>query len=410
MPLAIAIAGAGMAGLTAATLLLRHGHRLDVFDQSPAPAPVGSGLVLQPVGLAVLDHLGVMADIEALGTPIRRLFGRALPNEQIVLDARYGPAGSDAHGIGIHRASLFQTLLDALKAQGGGVSHGCDIRACRSGEGGEYLELADGRERGPYDLVINALGTRSPLSPRFGADLPFGALWTNLPAPKEDWYSPDTLEQRYERASTMVGMLPIGRLPGADTQLSAFFWSLKQSVYDDWRRSPLHEWKEEVLRVWPALEASLSQITDHDQLVMARYRHGTLMSPVSNRLVHIGDAWHSTSPQLGQGANMALLDAAALSLAIGDRRNIDQALGDFVRTRQLHIWLYQAISRVFTPFYQSDSHVIAWGRDQILSPVSRLPPVQWLLSGMVGGKLAAPLRSMGLPAHPHIRKWGGGED
>ena len=53
----IAIAGAGVAGLAAAILLRRQGHCVTIFEQFEKPAPVGSGLVIQPVGLAVLDEL-----------------------------------------------------------------------------------------------------------------------------------------------------------------------------------------------------------------------------------------------------------------------------------------------------------------------------------------------------------------
>lgn len=40
----------------------------------------------------------------------------------------------------------------------------------------------------------------------------------------------------------------------------------------------------------------------------------------------IGDAAHSPSPQLGQGANMALLDAAALNCALIGTDRVDIAL------------------------------------------------------------------------------------
>ena len=55
----IAIAGAGIGGLAAATLLARAGHSVRVFDQFDAPKPIGSGLMLQKTGLAVLAQLGL---------------------------------------------------------------------------------------------------------------------------------------------------------------------------------------------------------------------------------------------------------------------------------------------------------------------------------------------------------------
>ena len=85
-PLDIAIAGCGIAGLAAAALLARAGHRIVVFDKLEAPAPLGSGLILQPVGLAVLDEIGVGVEMRALGARIERLYGRVRPSDRMVLD------------------------------------------------------------------------------------------------------------------------------------------------------------------------------------------------------------------------------------------------------------------------------------------------------------------------------------
>ncbi len=52
-PLNIAVAGAGIGGLSAAIALHLSGHTIQVFDQFEVPEPVGSGLVVQPVGVPV---------------------------------------------------------------------------------------------------------------------------------------------------------------------------------------------------------------------------------------------------------------------------------------------------------------------------------------------------------------------
>ncbi|WP_218780093.1 FAD-dependent monooxygenase, partial [Cellulomonas iranensis] len=64
---------------------------------------------------------------------------------------------------------------------------------------------------------------------------------------------------------------------------------------------------------WPQIAPFLGTIRDNAQMTQARYSHGTLRRPWTPGLVHIGDAAHRASPQLGQGANMALLDALALA-------------------------------------------------------------------------------------------------
>ena len=84
----IAIAGCGIAGLACAALLARDGEQVTVFDRLEKPQPLGSGLILQPVGLAVLDQIGVGVRLRELGAPVRRLFGRVCPSNRVVLDVR----------------------------------------------------------------------------------------------------------------------------------------------------------------------------------------------------------------------------------------------------------------------------------------------------------------------------------
>jgi 2-polyprenyl-6-methoxyphenol hydroxylase-like FAD-dependent oxidoreductase len=146
----------------------------------------------------------------------------------------------------------------------------------------------------------------------------------------------------------------------------------------------------------PETELLLEQITCHDQLTFARYDHRTHSPVVRERLVHIGDSWHAASPQLGQGANMALLDAYALAYALRDHPDIDVALKAYVKMRRGHVRLFQAMSWMFTPVYQSESVVLAWLRDWLAAPLSRIPPAPQILAGMVSGAIGRPLKRLGL--------------
>jgi len=136
---------------------------------------------------------------------------------------------------------------------------------------------------------------------------------------------------------------------------------------------------------------------DHDQLTFARYQHRTHPNPVSGpRLVHIGDAWHAASPQLGQGANMALLDAFALFKALDAKEDIADSLLAFKHMRQTHVRIYQLMTWLFTPVYQGDSRVLPLIRDWLASPLSRIWPAPQFLAGMVSGAIGAPLGKVGL--------------
>ncbi len=386
-PYEIAIAGCGVAGLAAATLLRQRGARVVIFDQWEAPKPVGSGIILQPVGMAVLDAMGAGTAMRALGAPITRLYGKS--GARVVLDVRYSALSRDApSGLGVHRGALFQVLLDAARAAGAEIESGRSVESAHAGR----LRFADGRESARFDLVIDALGARSPLSGEAPQPLPFGALWASL-----DWvdgFDAAALEQRYEAARKMVGVMPIGRLAPDAPRQAAFFWSLKHGDRAGWGARDLADWKAEVLALWPAVAPLLAQIRGHDDLVFAAYAHRTRRAPLSRDCVHVGDSWHCTSPQLGQGANMALLDAFALAHALEAQSDLALALGEYERLRLWHIRLYQFASWAFTPAYQSDSAAFAWARDRLMAPLSRVWPAPQILAALVAGQIGAPLAAI----------------
>lgn len=393
----IAIAGCGPAGLAAALLLHRQGHRVTLLDRFAQPQPIGSGLMIQPSGLAVLDALGLAPDILVHGAPIRALYGLNHQGD-IALDARYADLGiPGACGIGIHRGSLFTLLYRAVVAEAIAIETGFAVERSDLAGNGRTLSSSDGQTTRPFDLVVDALGTSSPLTPRCGDWLAFGALWATLDWPAEARFDPGVLEQRYTHAAQMAGVLPTGiRVNGAQRELS-FFWSLRASDFEPWRDAGLDAWKAQVCALWPECEGLLGQIVAPERLTFARYAHRRVPEPVGERLINIGDAWHSASPQLGQGANMALLDAFALARGIANGDAIQDGLHRAVGLRSRHVKLYQALTRAATPLYQSDSVWHALLRDFLLTPMGRIPPGPGIQARLVSGLVGDPLGRLGLP-------------
>ncbi|MFT5159161.1 MAG: 2-polyprenyl-6-methoxyphenol hydroxylase-like FAD-dependent oxidoreductase [Paracoccaceae bacterium] len=299
----IAIAGCGIGGLALAALLAKQNHSVIIFDQFEQPEPVGSGLVIQPVGQAVLAATGALQQAQCFGNPINRLKGRTAPNNRRVLDVSYGKYQA---GLAIHRASLFETLLSAAKSAGIKLCSNAQVIQSDLVEGGRNLQFKNRAMEGPFDLVVDATGAKSPLSPLINRKLPFGALWATVDWPHETKLPKNHLTQKYRAASIMAGVLPIGTLPNDTNPKAAIFWSLPNADFPAWRAAPLNEWKNAAQAHWLEFAPFLDQIRQHDDFTMATYSHGTLRIPIGNRLVHIGDAAHTASPQLGQGANMAL--------------------------------------------------------------------------------------------------------
>lgn len=393
----IAIAGCGVCGLAAALLLARAGERVVLFERFGAPRPIGSGLMIQPTGLAVLAQLGLADRVRREGAQVNRLFGKA--GSRVVLDVSYAAmAHGGRFGIGIHRASLFAALHDAVAAQDIEIRTGHTVTGSRIEGRKRALLFQDGGISEGFDLVVDGLGTRSALAPPAGYELTYGALWASLDWPDNCSLDAHTLSQRYRRSSKMAGILPLG-VGGGTAKRAAFFWSLKVSDLAIWRVAGLDLWKREVLTLWPECAPFLAQIVDPGQLTFARYAHRTLSKPAEERLIHIGDAWHSASPQLGQGANMALLDAWALATGLSRHRAIAPALAETIALRRRHVQLYQWLTWLFTPVYQSDSRVLPFVRDRLVGPLSKLWPATAIQAALVSGLIGGPLGRLRLEEH-----------
>jgi len=293
---------------------------------------------------------------------------------------------------------LFDVLFETVKRARIPVVCGWEVANSELHDGARILISRDGARSEAFDFVVDAIGMRSTLTEPCGRHLAYGALWATVDWPDGAEFSESALEQRYCAANIMAGLMPTGRLKPSGTKLATFFWSLRADQLEAWRRSGLGSWKQQVLEIWPALEPVLSQITLQDQLTFAHYLHRTLPSPAEERLIHLGDSWHSTSPQLGQGANMALLDAYALSMALELEAALPKALAKAAQLRRRHVRLYQALSLALTPFYQSDSRVLPAIRELLVPHVARLWPATWIQAAMVSGLLGDPLARLGLEA------------
>ena len=68
----VAIAGAGIAGLTAAIALAERGFEADVYERAPALREIGAGIQLSPNAMAVLDRLEVTGHLQGQALRARR--------------------------------------------------------------------------------------------------------------------------------------------------------------------------------------------------------------------------------------------------------------------------------------------------------------------------------------------------
>jgi 2-polyprenyl-6-methoxyphenol hydroxylase-like FAD-dependent oxidoreductase len=376
----IAIAGAGIGGLSSGVLLARLGHRVTVFERFETSKPVGSGLMIQPTGLAALDVLDAREPLERLGARLTRLHGSTIKGTTI-FDVAYEDLSPGLYALGVHRGALHHVLWDAFVHCGARLEGGQVItHASPCADGGVSVTGDNGKAIGSFDLLIDCTGARSALRPlvdsRAAKPFAYGALWASAPATTVNLHA---LTQRYVRASTMIGHLPMGRLTPDGPDLAAFFWSLKTHDIPAWRQR-FDNWRDDVVTLWPEMEPIIVGFSSPDDLLTAQYIHFTARTPYKGAMVLVGDSAHATSPQLGQGANNALLDACALAAGLAEGRTVEDGLALYAKARRPHVRFYQLASALMTPIFQGDSHILPWGRDLIFN---RLKIVPWLRKEMV---------------------------
>ncbi len=404
-PLDVGVIGCGTAGSAAAVFLARQGHRVTVYERVPSPGPVGAGITIQPTGLHVLCRLGLYNHIVSRGSRIDSLVCERIAGKKrkSLIELTYEDVGEGLFGVGLHRGVLFEALLAAVRVEPNislrtgveivdlarGVPKPNDVRARST-----YLVDVDRNRHGPHDLVVVADGARSQLRDDTGTSqrverYPWGALWfVAVDKRKKDEPSRRVLHQIVDGNQRMLGILPTGKGPvSQETSLApspplvSLFWSIHGERVAAWRERGVEKWKEEVHEIAPEAEPILEQIHDEGQLLFAAY-HDVVMHRWSTRnVVYLGDAAHATSPQLGQGCNLALWDAMELGDCIAaEERDLTRALDCYTRRRADHLAFYQLATRWLTPFFQGDIASLGALRDVTMPLMCKLSPFRRLMT------------------------------
>ena len=315
--------------------------------------------MLQPTGLAALERLGLRTELEALGERIERLHGVTV-NGATIFELTYGSLAPDLHAVAVHRAALHGALWRGFERTGARLQTGRTITGIEP-----PLDKAD--------LVIDASGTRSAIRAwvcgRRQRTFAYGAVWATVP---DIGVAPAALAQRYVAARIMIGYLPVGRIDASGDKMAALFWSLKPGDYPTWRAG-FTEWRQNIVTLWPALASVVETLVEPDALSLSEYTHFTADTLSRGNVVLVGDAAHATSPQLGQGANHGLIDAVVLADALSQAPDLSTALEMYARERRRHVRFYQLASSVMTPFFQSDSIVLAKLRDWTFDRMKIVP-------------------------------------
>lgn len=365
----IAVVGSGIAGTTVAWQLAARGHSVTLFEQAGKCGPVGAGILLQPSGQAVLARLGVLDEVILKTAKITNLLAQHRSGRTLV-HLPYDKVSGELFGLGVLRSHIFQVLFDRCTTAGVTVREGQLIASYAATDVGVELIGEDGVKKGRFDLMIAADGSRSRLREHSGLtrsirEYPDAAFWTIGP------YSgpQDRLLQIVGRCGRLMGMLPVG-----DGRCS-FFWGLKKMEEPHVRASGLDAWKRQVVEFFPSAEEAIAEIESFEEVTYATYRNSRMRRVTQGRVAFIGDAAHATSPHLGQGLNLALVDAAVLAEQLLLHQDYRAAFAAYEKSRRSTTGFYSDLTGMLTPFFQTSNRMLQFGRDVSLPVMPHLPYV-----------------------------------
>jgi 2-polyprenyl-6-methoxyphenol hydroxylase-like FAD-dependent oxidoreductase len=402
----VGIIGCGTAGAASAIFLARQGHNVTVYERVERPSAVGAGVMFQPIGQTVLRRLGLLEEVLERSQPVDVLRCETLERKTL-FRLRYDALEGGHQGYGLHRGALFEHLFAAVKKEAVSLKLGVEVVDLATRDDGLDF-LAAGKEKiGRHELCVVADGARSQLRDdttirKRVRPYPWGALW---------WIADDDaggtsreLYQVVDGTQRMVGALPSGLGPGSASEPKklSVFYSMRHDRVEAWKQRGLAAFKNELLQFMPHLAQPLMSVHDIESFVFTRY-HDVSMYPWNTpRVVYLGDAAHAMSPQLGQGANLALWDAMVLSDTLAAHEQLGDGLDAYSRARRSHLGFYEYATRWLTPWFQSDLRPLGWIRDLCMPMVQYLPPLERaMVRAMTGTSRGIGLSSpLTLPALP----------
>ncbi len=366
----IMIAGAGIAGLTAALALARKGIAATIVDQAQALSEVGAGLQLSPNATRILDRLGLLPALSPhwqLPRSVSLADGRSLRILATV------PTGSEAMArwrapyAVLHRADLQRVLLEAVEAE--------PLCTLRLGERSDSSAPPAG-----YSLRIGADGvwsrTRKHLQAagksRFSGNVAWRVTLRQADLPLQ--FDRDQVTAFLGSGAHLVAY-PLSR-----DRFNVVAISRGPALTESWgedgqdRGSLL-----EAVKGWhPALVDLLRTASDITRWPLHEVTDGAWHD--GERTILIGDAAHAMMPFAAQGAAMAIEDAFELAHFLTTVEDRSTALEAFSRHRR------QRIARVrsrgaFNRFAYHAAGPLRIGRDIVLSlrkPQSLAADFDWL--------------------------------
>jgi len=323
------IVGGGIGGLSLARELAVRGLQASVLEKAPRLNPVGAGIIMNPNAMRVLERNGLAEAVRRDSWPYltrdtRDRDGRLLATRD------YRPlyeSGKLAQGALVHRAHLLDVLYRSLPP--GTVRFGAAPRDIRCVDA---------------DLIVGADGIHSQVRRELFSDRGGGS-----PARYMGYRSHRLIMDNVAGVRCFTEYLGrgqrIGLVPISESRL--YVWTTFNSPRDaspagDLARMFAQFTDPGLRRLFAALPPAESIITTEIEELWAE---DWVRLSAKASAVLLGDAAHAMTPNVGQGAGMAMEDAAVLAEELASGGQIEHALANYARRRKPRVDAVVRISR-----------------------------------------------------------------
>lgn len=353
----IAVIGGGLGGIAAASLLQQSGYNVRVYEQTRDFGRIGAGIHLGPNVVRVLDRMGVAKKLIETGVQPEAWVSKVWDTGDELFSFPLRGFSERVYGapyLTVHRGDLQDLMIESLTTDS--ISPGKKLVGLSEKSDHVRLQFEDGTSDSA-DLVIGADGLRSkvrdhllgPEEPIFTGVIGHRALFPTslvrnlIAGDYTRWWKEDRnfivyfLHQNREEIYIVTGA------PQKEWHLqSSWTPCTKQELI-----SAFEGFHDHVMRIIEAMpEEVLSK--------WAYFEREPLPYWTAGRLVLLGDACHPMKPHMGQGAAMALEDAAMLV------RCLDHV---GVENYEKAFKLYEANRHARATKVQITSRSIAWLKD-----------------------------------------------
>jgi len=323
-----AILGGGIGGLTLAVALQRKNIDVTVYEAAPQWKPLGAGLGLAGNAVKAFREIGIEQEVLREGkvlmkVAIRNPRGKVLTSvDSEEISRRFGVVNNFA----IHRADLHHVLIGQLRPNTVHLNKSCvDFN---QNDNGVTITFSDG-STAHADYMIAADGIHSVARRKLLSDVKTRyagyTCWRGVTDELPMDFNPDETSETWGRG-IRLGIVPLtkGRV--------YWFACVNASPNDPMMRSLT---PAELLAFFGDFHAPIPDLIKRTKKII--WNDIIDLEPITKfafgRVVLMGDAAHATTPNMGQGACMAIEDAAVLANLIERYENAGDAFKVFEEKR-----------------------------------------------------------------------------